>query len=138
MIIETNEGGALIIIKQFLEGISVYFSKNITYLGFIERDQLPIYYSLSDIFVLPTHYDPWGAVINEAMACNSPVISTNMACASYELIKNGYNGFIVKAGDVKQLKDKIEFLLNKKRIEEFGMNSYKIIKNFDHKIVALK
>ena len=53
--------------------------KDIVYLGFVERDQLPIYYSLSDIFILPTHYDPWGAVINEAMACSLPVISTNMA-----------------------------------------------------------
>ncbi len=58
------------------------------------RDVLP-YYQASDIFLLPTLYEPFGLVILEAMACGLPPVVSECAGAS-ELIKNGESGLIIK------------------------------------------
>lgn len=69
--------------------------------GFIHRDDLAGYYALAECLVMPTHSDPWGLVVNEAMACGLPVICTNVAGCAADLVKE--NGILVKAGDVMQL-----------------------------------
>ena len=45
---------------------------------------------------------------------------------------------MINAGDIKQLQEKIEFLLNKRMIRQYGQNSYNLIKSNDHKVVAGK
>jgi len=42
-------------------------------------------------------------VVNEAMCCGLPIITTNAAGCSIDLVENGYNGYIVDSGDVEQL-----------------------------------
>jgi glycosyltransferase involved in cell wall biosynthesis len=71
--------------------------------GFAQREQLPVYYALADIFVFPTHTDPWGLVVNEAMACGLPVISSGAAGCVADLVENGWNGRVVSPGDIDQL-----------------------------------
>jgi glycosyltransferase involved in cell wall biosynthesis len=69
--------------------------------GFVHRDDLASYYGLAECFVLPTHTDPWGLVVNEAMACGLPVICTDVAGCAADLVKS--NGRLVEAGNVIQL-----------------------------------
>jgi glycosyltransferase involved in cell wall biosynthesis len=69
--------------------------------GFVHRDELAGYYALAECFVLPTHSDPWGLVVNEAMACGLPVICSRVAGCVADLVKE--NGRIVAARDVEQL-----------------------------------
>jgi len=71
--------------------------------GFAQREHLAAYYALADVLVFPTHTDPWGLVVNEAMACGLPVISSDAAGCVADLIENGRNGRVVSAGDVGQL-----------------------------------
>ena len=71
--------------------------------GFAQREQLPAYYALADVFVFPTHTDPWGLVVNEAMACGLPVISSNAAGCAADLVESGWNGRVFSTGDVRQL-----------------------------------
>lgn len=71
--------------------------------GFAQRELLPTFYALADVFVFPTHTDPWGLVVNEAMACGLPVISSDAAGCVADLIESGWNGRIVSAHDVGQL-----------------------------------
>jgi glycosyltransferase involved in cell wall biosynthesis len=62
------------------------------------------YYSIADIFVLPTLLaESWGMVINEAMACSLPVIATNACGATADMILDGINGFAVQKGSVDEL-----------------------------------
>ena len=69
--------------------------------GFAQREQLPAYYALADVFVFPTHTDPWGLVVNEAMACGLPVISSDAAGCAADLVESGWNGRVFPAGDIQ-------------------------------------
>jgi len=78
--------------------------------GFVQKDQLAEFYALADALVVPTHSDPWGLVVNEAMACSLPVIASNVAGCIRDLIEDGWNGTIVPVGDVAKLGCAMEFL----------------------------
>ena len=63
------------------------------FLGKISNDQLPIFYSACDLFVLPSLYEGQPTVILEAMACEAPIIATAVG-GIQELIKPGFNGAV--------------------------------------------
>ena len=66
---------------------------NIHMPGFANYDDLPVYYGLAGAFILPSHTDQWGLVVNEAMAAGLPVlVSTGSGCAG-DLVEEGGNGF---------------------------------------------
>jgi glycosyltransferase involved in cell wall biosynthesis len=73
--------------------------QNVILIGFKDKTTLFNYYKAADVFIHPTTTDVWGLVINEAMACGLPVITTDMCIAGLELIKNYENGFISKVND---------------------------------------
>ena len=73
---------------------------NVHFVSFKSKEELKKYYLASDLFVLPTREDIWGLVINEAMACGLPVITTDRCVAGLELIKDYENGFIIPVENV--------------------------------------
>ncbi|MFC5405000.1 glycosyltransferase family 4 protein [Cohnella soli] len=66
---------------------------------FMNRESLLSYYKAADLFVLPTRYDVWGLVINEAMTFGLPVVTTKGAGASHTLVEEGVNGYAVEVDD---------------------------------------
>jgi glycosyltransferase involved in cell wall biosynthesis len=76
---------------------------SIHFAGFAQRERLPAYYALAEVLVFPTHTDTWGLVVNEAMACGLPVISSAVAGCVADLVESGWNGRVVPAGDVGRL-----------------------------------
>lgn len=96
---------------EYRRYIERYYYQNVFLLGFMPKEDLFKYYEASDIFVLPTREDIWGLVINEAMACGLPVITTEKCIAGMENIDNGVNGFIVPTENPETLHDKMEYLL---------------------------
>jgi 1,2-diacylglycerol 3-alpha-glucosyltransferase len=77
-------------------------SGSIKIAGFAQREQLAAYYGLAEALVFPTHTDPWGLVVNEAMACGLPIIASDAAGCTADLVRDGWNGYVVPAGDVRQ------------------------------------
>ena len=75
----------------------------VRFAGFINQRDLPKYYAMSDVFVLPSTYEPRGAVINEAMACGLPVIVTDRCGSIGDIVRDGENAFIYPAGDADAL-----------------------------------
>ncbi|MGB5830585.1 MAG: glycosyltransferase family 4 protein [Thiohalocapsa sp.] len=67
----------------------------VIFAGFQQKQNLPDWYALADVFVFPTLGDPYGIVIEEAMACSLPIISTDAAGDISARIKDGINGYIV-------------------------------------------
>jgi glycosyltransferase involved in cell wall biosynthesis len=104
--------------------------------GFAQREYLAAYYALAEIFVFPTHTDPWGLVVNEAMACGLPVISSDAAGCVADLVQSGWNGRVVAAGDVAQIASAMDELArdaelrslmgqrSRERIEQFSPEAW--------------
>ena len=104
---------------------------NMKFIGFKKKDELAKYFAASDIFVLPTRYDIWGLVINEAMSFGLPIISTDKCAAADELINIFDNGIIVPIEDEKQLAKAIDTLANDKNLRlRYGRNSLNGIKDY--------
>lgn len=69
-------------------------------------------YVNADIFVLPSHDDGWGAVLNEAANAGLALIGSSMAGAAHHLIKPGINGFRFQSGSVSSLRRCLQAYLN--------------------------
>jgi glycosyltransferase involved in cell wall biosynthesis len=82
----------------------------VQFAGFVQREQLAVYYALAETFVFPSHSDPWGLVVNEAMACGLPVISSEAAGCTADLVQDGWNGRVIRRSDVAQLTAAMEEL----------------------------
>lgn len=67
---------------------------------FEQLQTLPAYYALAGCFVLPSTVDPWGLVVNEAMACGLPVIVSRLCGCGFELVTEGSNGFLFDPYDI--------------------------------------
>jgi glycosyltransferase involved in cell wall biosynthesis len=75
----------------------------IRYFGHRSGDELSDLYQKADIFVLPSLYEVWGIVVNEALMYGLPVIATTEVGAAADLIEDGQTGMIVDPRDVTQL-----------------------------------
>jgi glycosyltransferase involved in cell wall biosynthesis len=75
----------------------------VQFLGFINQSQLPPIYRAADLLVLPSHYEPFGLVVNEAMLSGCPVAVSDRVGAKFDLVRPGENGYIFPVGDVDAL-----------------------------------
>lgn len=67
--------------------------KGVHFFGFRQIDENPTYFTLADAFIMPSLWEEWGLVVNEALACSTPVIvSANAGCAE-DLVIDGETGY---------------------------------------------
>jgi len=99
---------------------------------FKQFKKLTYFYTIADVFVLPSKVEPWGLVVNEAMLFDLPVIVSDRVGCGGDLVREGHNGYVFRYNDAGMLAEKIGKVL--KCPEKFGCNSYEIIrdKNFEH------
>jgi glycosyltransferase involved in cell wall biosynthesis len=83
---------------------------SVKWAGFAQREELAIYYGLAETFVFPTHSDPWGLVVNEAMACGLPVIVSTAAGCAADLVTDGWNGYVVPTHNVARMTSAMDSL----------------------------
>lgn len=115
-------------VKEIIESNKL---DNIHFVGFKDSDELNKYFSSSDIFVLPTRYDIWGLVINEAMSFGLPIISSDTCIAAVEFNNLFNNALIYKNEDVTELSDSINTLVNDSNLrDQLGRNSLEGIKDY--------
>ncbi len=75
---------------------------NVFFEEFQQQDMLSKYYALSDIFILPSLEEVWGLVVNEALSSGLYVLSSKYAGASYDLIREEWNGEIFGPNNIKE------------------------------------
>jgi glycosyltransferase involved in cell wall biosynthesis len=75
----------------------------VRFLGFMNQSQLPSAYRAADLLVLPSHYEPFGLVVNEAMLCRLPVVISDRVGAKFDLVRPGENGYVFPVGDLDAL-----------------------------------
>ena len=82
--------------------------ERIVYAGFQPPEELPRFFAQADVFVLPSRYDGWGVVVNQAIGAGLPVICSDMVGAGHDLVEDGVNGLKFRAGDTDSLVEKME------------------------------
>jgi glycosyltransferase involved in cell wall biosynthesis len=75
----------------------------VRFLGFLNQSQLPSAYCAADLFVLPSLFEPFGLVVNEAMLCGLPVAVSDRVGARFDLVRPNENGYVFPVGDVEAL-----------------------------------
>ena len=101
--------------------------------GFQNQTQLPKYYTISDIDVVISDYDPSPKAMNEAMNFRLPIIVSDAPGTAYDLVKNGENGFVVKVGDIDTIAKKIDYLnKNREEMKIMGKKSFEIVQNWNY------
>ncbi len=107
--------------------------RNVHFAGFKNLTEMPEYYAMADIFVIPSFNECWGIVVNEAMCFGLPVIASDTVGSIPDLVINGENGFIYKTGDIDELAEKLNVLAkNKTKRHNFGKKSLEIVKNYSY------
>ncbi len=84
--------------------------QSVVFLGKRRQDTLPYYYSAAEVVVMPSHYESFGMVALEAMACGTPVIASDVGGLGF-LVQDGVTGFTVPNGEPDLLCDRLNLLL---------------------------
>jgi 1,2-diacylglycerol 3-alpha-glucosyltransferase len=95
--------------------------------------ELPELYSRASCFVLPSNFEPWGLVVNEAMAAGLPIILSDQAGAAPDLLDAGRNGWLFNSHNENELVRILDKLATYKRneLDEMGKRSKEIVKGFN-------
>jgi D-inositol-3-phosphate glycosyltransferase len=102
----------------------------VAFLGKRAQDTLPYYYSAADVLVMPSHYESFGMVALEAMACGTPVIASQVGGLAF-LIQDGETGYHVPNQDPEALCDKLLLLLNDPhQRERMGLRAAEYAKDY--------
>jgi len=91
--------------------------QTVVFLGKRDQDKLPYYYSAAELVVMPSHYESFGMVALEAMACGTPVIASEVGGLAY-LVRDGETGFTIPDQEPETLCEKISWLLNDHHLHE--------------------
>lgn len=102
--------------------------EDIRFLGKLEAVEEVL--SVADLFLMPSEKESFGLAALEAMACEVPVISTNVGGVP-ELNLQGITGFLSPVGDVEDMSRKALFILDKNNLPTFKANALKRAQEFD-------
>jgi glycosyltransferase involved in cell wall biosynthesis len=100
--------------------------------GFVQPEHLPEFMHEASAFVLPSLFEPWGVVIQEAAACGLPLIVSEACGAGVHLVRGGYNGFLTETGNPNSLASALirTHKLSEGERREFGCRSFELSKQY--------
>lgn len=108
----------------------------VVFMGAQDQDTLNIHYSAAEMVVTPSHYESFGMVALEAMACGTPVIASKVGGLAFT-VQDGVTGFLVPEGDPEALADKISLLLHDSDLRQrLGAQATKWAQRYSWPIVA--
>lgn len=84
---------------------------SIRFYGFANQSELPGFFDLASVFVLPSRHEPWGLIVNEVMNAARAVIVSDDVGAHFDLITNGVEGYVVPVRDVDALAQALQRVL---------------------------
>jgi glycosyltransferase involved in cell wall biosynthesis len=83
----------------------------IRFCGFRNQSELPRFFDLATVFVLPSRHEPWGLIVNEVMNAGRAVIVSDEVGCQRDLITNGVEGAVFPSGNVEALADALRGIL---------------------------
>ena len=84
----------------------------IHHFGFVQPAEMQTYLQQAGVFVMPSRVEPWGVVLHEFAAAGFPLVCSSNVGAVKQFVKDGENGFVFSAGDVKALKEALLKTIN--------------------------
>jgi D-inositol-3-phosphate glycosyltransferase len=110
----------------------------VTFLGQRDQDALPDYYAAAEAVIMPSHYESFGMVALEAMACGTPVIASEVGGLAF-LVRDGETGFHVPDRDPEALSDRICRILTEPLLRaELGEAASAYAKGYAWPLIAEK
>jgi glycosyltransferase involved in cell wall biosynthesis len=88
-----------------------YGLDGVRFCGFRNQSELPGFFDLATVFVLPSRHEPWGLIVNEVMNAGQAVIVSDDVGCQPDLITDGVEGCVFPAGDVAALTDALRRVL---------------------------
>jgi glycosyltransferase involved in cell wall biosynthesis len=96
--------------------------ERVHFLGFKNQSELPEIYASADLMVLPSEYEPFAVVVNEAMCCGCPVLCSDRVGAARDLVEPVCPDLIFPCGDIEKLASILQGLIaNPSKLRELGL-----------------
>ncbi len=88
---------------------------NIVFVGNVTPQEVPVFYKMADVLVLPADHEPWGLVINEAMVCGLAIIAHQHCGAAVDLVDSD-NGIKLRDFSVEELAKAMKALVQNRSL----------------------
>lgn len=107
---------------------------SVEFLPFMQPAEIKKYYMDATIFCLPSHYEHWGVVVQEAAAAGLPLLLSDTCGAATDFLVDGWNGYQFRSHDYNDFKQKLSLLMNKEvtALKKMGETSHALSKRIDH------
>jgi glycosyltransferase involved in cell wall biosynthesis len=113
--------------EQFAER---YIHEAIEHLGFKQPEEMTSLIRDASVFVLPSHFEPWGVVVHEMAQAGLPLILSDKIGGAEQFLSEGKNGLTFEAGNIKELSQRLLEMMQRSEEELEGMGTY------SHKLAA--
>lgn len=123
--------------KQMEDYVKQNGLQNVLLTGFVNQSQISKYYAIANVFVMCSEMETWGLSLNEAMNFELPVVISSTCGSSFDLVKDGVNGYIFQKSDVSNLAKKIESVLSSEENKrKMGKASLEIINRYSIDVIV--
>lgn len=110
----------------------------VLFLGKRAQETLPYYYSAAEVLIMPSHYESFGMVALEAMACGTPVVASQVGGLAF-LVKDGVTGFVVPGGEPEMLANTLTRLVLEPELrEKLGSQAADYARNYSWEKITSK
>jgi len=115
--------------EEMEEYVAANNMESVYFCGFQSRKEITKYYVMADVLVLSSKRETWGMVINEALCFGLPVVVSDQVGAGKDLVREGYNGFLFRHGDLEGIANALNqiFALTEDEMKKFSERSLEII-----------
>ncbi len=116
----------------------LHMEQTVLFLGKRRQDTLPYYYSAAEVVVMPSHYESFGMVALEAMACGTPVIASEVGGLGF-LVQDGDTGFTIPDGEPDLLCERLGSLLGSPELRaRMGARAAEYAKDYSWDKIAVQ
>jgi glycosyltransferase involved in cell wall biosynthesis len=119
--------------RSALESLAARLGVRADFRGAVPRDALVDLYVEADIFALLSRHEPWGVVVNEAAATGLPLVLSDRVGAAHDLLRDGENGFVVRADDAAAAATALQRLADDPFLRQrMGERSRQLVRTWDY------
>lgn len=110
----------------------------VMFLGKRSQDTLPYYYSAAEVLVMPSHYESFGMVALEAMACGTPVVASQVGGLAF-LVQDAVTGYTVPSGDPAALAERLTALISDDQLRlQMGEEAMRVARGYGWEKIAAR